>query len=208
MKSLARSARLREVDPAPPDWEVAFGRKAPVEVDLGCGRGDYAWQRARACREVNVVALDSRKKWIDRLRERGNRQGVDNLRAIRCDVTSDLPILFAPKFVSAFTIHHPDPWWKKRHRKRRLVQTHLVEQLARLLVPGGWVFLQTDVPDMADQIRSTFAANPLFRSTDAVAIQATRMGGLQSHREKKCQQLGIPVTRLAYVLENKERIAS
>ena len=108
----------------------------------------------------------------------------------------------------AFTIHHPDPWWKKRHRKRRLVQTHLVEQLARLLVPGGWVFLQTDVPDMADQIRSTFAANPLFRSTDAVAIQATRMGGLQSHREKKCQQLGIPVTRLAYVLENKERIAS
>lgn len=203
MLPLRQHALRRRVTPAPPRWEVAFGRRAPLEVDLGCGRGEYAWQRAVSFPTINVVALDNRKKWISRLRERCQARGISNLRAIRCDVTQDLPILFAESSVAAFTIHHPDPWWKKRHRKRRLVSTGFVELAARLLVPGGWVFLQTDVPDLADEMKAAFGAMPVFAPVDGEAWKRERMGDLRSHREKKCLQLGLPVRRLAYVLSRE-----
>jgi tRNA (guanine-N7-)-methyltransferase len=200
MLSLRRQTLLRSVTPSPPDWRKAFGSSAPIEVDLGCGRGDFAWQRAVGFPEINVVALDLRRKWIGRLRESYHRQGVTNLRAIRCDVTQDLPVLFALNSVRAFTIHHPDPWWKKRHRKRRMVRHQLVEQIQGILTPGGLVYLQTDVPDLADEIRSIFSCFEAFKPLEADAVCRDHLGGLQSHREKKCLELGIPIHRLAYSL--------
>ena len=76
MLSLRRQAMLRQVEPAPPDWAKAFGRTVPLEVDLGCGRGDYAWQRAAGCPAVGVVALDMRRKWISNLRRAAQREGL------------------------------------------------------------------------------------------------------------------------------------
>jgi tRNA (guanine-N7-)-methyltransferase len=204
MLSLLRHAQLRNIIPAPPDWEKAFGAAAPIEVDLGCGRGDYAWQRATGFPHIHVVALETRRKWIARLRQRCRQAGVNNLRVIRCDATQDLPVLFAADSVRGFTIHHPDPWWKKRHHKRRLVRPEVVQQMADILQPGGFVYLQTDVPDLAGEIRSVFAASRRFRPLDADQFRRERLAGLQSHREKKCLRLGVPVQRLAYELGELE----
>jgi len=201
MLSLVRQAQMRGVEPVPPDWQAAFGNQAPVEVDLGCGRGVYALERATRFPGVNVVALEVRKKWLVQLRARARRQGVLNLRAVRCDVSEDLPMLFAPATVSGFTIHHPDPWWKKRHRKRRLVRPSLVEVLVHLLRPGGWIFAQTDVPDLADEMQSVLAACDRLTAVDPVAHQRTCLGGIRSHRESKCRQAGIPVRSVACVLD-------
>jgi len=204
MLSLLRHAQLRNIIPTPPDWEKAFGAAAPVEVDLGCGRGDYAWQRAAGFPHIHVVALETRKKWITRLRQRCRQAGVENLRAIRCDATQDLPVLFAPDSVWGFTIHHPDPWWKKRHHKRRLVRPEVVRQMAVILRPGGFVYVQTDVPDLAVEIRSVLDACRQFHELPAESFRREQLGGLQSHREKKCLRLGIPVQRLAYRLGDLE----
>jgi tRNA (guanine-N7-)-methyltransferase len=198
MMSLRRHALMRKIQPVPPDWRVAFGRNAPIEVDLGCGRGEYAWHRALNFPGIDVVALDTRKKWLDRLRQRCTKEDIPNLRAIRCDVSEDLSILFPASSVSAFTVHHPDPWWKKRHRKRRLIRPEIVEVLADLLTPDGWVYLQTDVPDLANQMKAVFEACARFERLDADRIRREKMPGLASHRETKCQQLGIPFTRLAF----------
>lgn len=202
MLSLVRQARMRGVDdPAPPDWRAAFGNQAPLEVDLGSGRGVYALERAARFPFVNVVALEIRKKWLVQLRAHARRRGVRNLRAVRCDVAEDLPMLFAPATVSGFTIHHPDPWWKKRHRKRRLVRPTMVALLVRLLRPGGWIFAQTDVPDLADEMQSVFAACDRLSAVDPVVHQDTCLGGIRSHRESKCRQAGIPIRSMAYVLD-------
>jgi tRNA (guanine-N7-)-methyltransferase len=180
---------------------VGFGRKAPLEADLGCGRGDYALQRAVQFPNVNMVALEVRKKWIAHVRDRCRTTGIKNLRAIRCDVTQDLPMLFHERSVSAFTIHHPDPWWKKRHRKRRLIQTSFVEMASRLLIWEGWIFVQTDVSDLADEVQDAFSKHPFFVPADADAWKNNVMGGLRSHREAKCIKLGIPIYRMVYVLK-------
>lgn len=200
MLSLLRHAQMRNITPAPPDWKKAFGRAAPIEVDLGCGRGDYAWQRANCFPGIDVVALETRRKWVAGLRRRCRHAGLANLRAIRCDATQDLPVLFAKNSVRGFTVHHPDPWWKKRHHKRRMVRRRIVLQLAEIIEPGGFVYLQTDVPDLAEEIRSVFSACPEFEPIPAENFRRIHLGGLQSHREKKCLRLGIPVQRLAYLL--------
>ena len=200
MLSLLRHARLRNITPAPPDWEKAFGKAAPIEVDLGCGRGDYAWQRAVGSPEIHVVALEARRKWIMRLRQRCRHQGVTNLRAILCDATQDLPVLFAANSVRGFTVHHPDPWWKKRHHKRRLIRHQVILQIAEIVQPGGFVYIQTDVPDLAEEIRSVFSTCPAFKPTSAETLRSQHLGEVQSHRETKCLRLGIPVQRLAYTL--------
>ena len=200
MLPLSLQAQRRAIVPRPPRWTAAFGREAPLEVDLGCGRGDYTLARALARPELNLVALESRIKWVRRLRELCRRRGVENLRAIRCDVTADLRVLFGPGSVTGFSIHHPDPWWKKRHRKRRLIQSSFVQELARLLRPGGWVFLQTDVEDMADEVSSVFASLPAFVPLDGERWKAEELLGLRSHRERRCMQLGIPIRRMAWRL--------
>jgi tRNA (guanine-N7-)-methyltransferase len=198
MKSLKKIADKQGKALALPDWDNLFGRRAPLEVDLGCGRGYFARLRASEFPEINQIALDARIKWIELLQARIQKEKITNLQALRCDVTQDLPVLFAQDSVAGFTIHHPDPWWKKRHRKRRLIQPALVEQFASLLAPQGWVFIQTDVPDLATEIRQIFESNPDFTETDAERIRIEKLGGLSSHREKKCLQLGIPVNRLAF----------
>ncbi|NMB75431.1 MAG: tRNA (guanosine(46)-N7)-methyltransferase TrmB [Myxococcales bacterium] len=198
MIPLRLQAARRNVIPRPPDWDKAFRRGGAIFVDLGCGRGDLALELAQRCPERRVVALDNRKKWIERLRLRAQRQGVANLRAIRCDATQDLPVLFPPGSVSAILIHHPDPWWKKRHRKRRLVQVEWIAELARLLQPGGVVYLQTDVFDMAEEMAERFAAATGFTPLDAEAFKHKTLLGIRSHREKRCLALNLPIRRLAY----------
>jgi tRNA (guanine-N7-)-methyltransferase len=174
-------------------------------VDLGCGRGDYLLARARSEPGIGLVGIELRFKWIVRIREIARREGLTNLRILRCDAQHDLPLLFAPGGVRGFTIHHPDPWWKKRHRKRRLVRAAYLERLAWLLEPGGFVFYQTDVPDMATEVAQAFAGLAQFVATDAAAMARDRLGGAQSHRARKCHQLGIPVVQLAYLRTDTER---
>lgn len=198
MKSLLRSVRARQVAPAPPRWEVAFGREAALEVDLGCGRGRYAQERARRYPELNIVALESRRKWVEKIRRQCQRENISNLRIIHGDAAHDLPVLFSPGSVAGFTIHHPDPWWKKRHRKRRLVRPELVQLLVQLLVDDGWIYLQTDVPGLASEARRCFAARKQLYPVDALQFRQEVLGGIMSHRESKCLQLGIPLERLAY----------
>jgi tRNA (guanine-N7-)-methyltransferase len=114
-------------------------------------------------------------------------------------------MLFSEGTIAGFTSHHPDPWWKKRHKKRRMIRPEVVSQLARLLAPGGWVYLQTDVPDLADDMRTCFESNQAFTPVDALSFIRDRLGGLQSHRERKCIEKGIPVERMVYVTLGEER---
>ena len=199
MQPLIRSVLLRGVSPSPPRWEAAFGRRAPLEVDLGCGRGDYALERARGRPDLDLVALDARRSWVLELRRKAATAGLRNLRAICCDAGCDLPLLFGPSTVRGFTIFHPDPWWKKRHRKRRLVKPQFVALLARLLEPQGWVFVQTDVPDLAAEIEQIFLS-----SLDFLPIEPQqfflRFGPLPpSRRQKRCERLGLPFRRLVFL---------
>ena len=186
--------------PKPPDWSKVFSGPVRLEVDLGCGRGHYALSRALASPASQLIALDTKSRWIAEIRKRALAQGITNLRAIRCDASHDLALLFAPGSVAGFSLHHPDPWWKKRHRKRRIIQADFVDRLADFLQASGWFYAQTDVPDLAAEIRSVFDASERFVPIDVEGLLNDSLGGAQSHRARKCAQLGIPVQRMAFRL--------
>lgn len=122
-----------------------FAGAAPLEVELGSGKGDFILERATQFRQRNFLAIELAGSVFQWLAIRVARSGLDNLRAIRADARSVVNLMLPAAGVRAFHIYFPDPWPKSRHSKHRLLSPSLVSGLARCLEPGGRVYLATDV---------------------------------------------------------------
>lgn len=144
----------------PLDLAALFGREAPVEVDLGCGDGGFLLRYAPQHPERNYLGVDRLLGRIRKLDRKAPRLGLTNLRALRVDAAYLVRYLLRPGTVAAFHIYFPDPWPKKRHRGRRLVNAPFAGVLHRALGPGGTVYLRTDDADYFAQMQEVFATGP------------------------------------------------
>ncbi len=189
--------RLPEEQPLDP--RRLFSRPAaPLELEIGPGRGWFILERLEAA-PVNLIGLEIRRKWatiVDRrLAERGL---AGRARVFAEDARSALP-RFVGACLDVVFIHFPDPWWKKRHHKRLVVEPGLVGQLARVLRPGGELFIQTDVEERAEAYEQVVAAEPRFTPVGETARVADGpWGGARSPRERRALTDGLPVVRLHY----------
>lgn len=147
----------------PPDLLALFGRTLPVEVELGSGDGGFLLRYAPRHPETGFVAVERLMGRVSKLGRKAPRLGLTNIRALRVDADYFTRYLLRPGTVSAFHIYFPDPWPKKRHRRRRLVNPALAGAIHRALVPGGAVHLRTDDADYHAQVREVFAGAPGFR---------------------------------------------
>ncbi|HWV38708.1 MAG TPA: tRNA (guanosine(46)-N7)-methyltransferase TrmB [Vulgatibacter sp.] len=127
------------------DWSRIFGRRAPLEVEIGAGMGGFALGFAAAHPGVNLVAIEIRKKLAEGIRLKAEKRGLSNLVVLHGDAKVLLPRLFAPRSVDRFHVQFPDPWWKARHHGRRLVEDRFSILLYNLLRVGGTIELRTDV---------------------------------------------------------------
>jgi tRNA (guanine-N7-)-methyltransferase len=183
------------------DWAARFGREAPLEVEIGFGWGHFLLEYAAPRPDVDLVALEIRAKLAAHVARRAERLGLRNVAVIRGDARRRLPTLFAPGRIHAFHIQFPDPWWKKRHHKRRLVDDELTTLLHRLLVPGGRVYLRTDVLAYGRAMVAAFEdGSGRFENLEAPGAFAADDGlGVPSNRERRYLATGTPVYRLVYV---------
>jgi tRNA (guanine-N7-)-methyltransferase len=122
-----------------------FGRRAPLEVEIGSGRGDFIMERARAMPERNFLAIELAPAVFHWLEVGCLRAGLGNLRALRADARPVVNLFLPSGSVAAFHIYFPDPWPKNRHSKHRLFSASFAGGLARALASGGVVYLATDV---------------------------------------------------------------
>jgi tRNA (guanine-N7-)-methyltransferase len=129
-----------------PDWERDFGRRAPLEVEVGPGRGAFALDHAARHPEVDLVAVETRRSDCELIRARAARRGLRNLAVIQGDAKLLLPRLFRAGELSTLHVQFPDPWWKTRHHKRRMIDVEFAALVRKLLTPGGEVDFRTDVP--------------------------------------------------------------
>src|SRR5262245_4718329 len=141
--------RYREHAPRAPEhgfnlFEV-FPANAEIEMEIGFGRGQFLAQRSAAAPGVHLLGLEIKKKLVYQVAERFERQQLSRVRVMSGDVRAVLPGIQPEAAVARVFMHFPDPWWKKRHAKRRLFGDELIGQVARLLRPGGELFVQTDV---------------------------------------------------------------
>ena len=177
---------------------VVFGREQAVELEIGSGRGWFLVERLESKPDVLVVGLEIRRKWAqvvdDRLRKRGwGERG----RVFAEDARLVLPRLKAATLAAIF-IHFPDPWWKKRHRKRLVITPESVELIARALCPGGELFIQTDVVDRHQTYRKLIAETPALEAWADQAEIAENPHLARSPRERRCMEDGLPIYRLRY----------
>jgi len=190
--------RLPEEGDIDPRATLGSGGR-PVELEIGPGRGAFLIERLEASPDVFLLGLEIRKKWAsivdDRLRVRGI---APRGRVFAEDARSALP-RFKSGCVSVVFLHFPDPWWKKRHAKRRVVTGDLLEQIARLLVPGGELFYQSDVPERARDFEALAAERFVpWEQTGPSAAVTDNPYGASSNREKRARTDGLPVIRLRY----------
>lgn len=151
---------------APPQWENIYAAPtAPLHLDLGCGRGRFLLQMAQLQPNQNFLGLEIREPLVEQAIAWKTEQGLPNLHYLFCNVNNSLrPILasFPIGVLHRVTIQFPDPWFKRRHQKRRVVQPELVDELAEFLSVGGTVFVQSDVPEVAAEMRDRFDAHTSF----------------------------------------------
>lgn len=124
-----------------PDWGTR-----PVEVEIGPGRGAFALDHAGLHPDRTLVAIETRRSDCQLIRARAEKRGLGNLEVYQGDAKLLLPRMFLPGRLLAVHVQFPDPWWKTRHHKRRLVDVELSLLLRRLLQPGGAIDFRTDVP--------------------------------------------------------------
>jgi tRNA (guanine-N7-)-methyltransferase len=137
---------------APLDLEATFGRSAPKILEIGFGMGDSTASIAANQPENDFLGIEVHTPGVGALLKRIGAAGLTNLRIVQHDAVEVLEQMLAPACLDGVHIYFPDPWHKKRHHKRRLIQPALVALLANRLKPGGYLHLATDWQDYAEQM--------------------------------------------------------
>jgi len=144
----------------PLDLAVTFGRDAPTVLEVGFGMGDATAQIAAALPGTNFIGIEVHAPGVGALLKRIGEIGLSNLRLIQHDAVEVLEHMIAPGSLAGVHIYFPDPWHKKRHHKRRLIQPAWVRQLSTRLAPGGYLHCATDWQPYAEQMLEVLEAEP------------------------------------------------
>jgi tRNA (guanine-N(7)-)-methyltransferase len=147
---------------APIAPEVLFARRAPLEVDLGCGKGRFLLAHAARCPEVNVLGIDRLLVRLRKVERRVVRARLTNVRLLRVEASYAVTNLLPPDSVSTIYIFFPDPWPKRRHHRRRLIQPAFLDRLRVVLRHDGCVHIATDDMDYFTHIQRCFDASPAY----------------------------------------------
>jgi len=150
------------------DLDAAFGRSskgAPKILEIGFGMGETTATIAAAHPENDYLGIEVHTPGVGALFKQIGELGLTNIRIIQHDAVEVLNHMIAPGSLDGVHVFFPDPWPKKRHHKRRLLQPPLVALLASRLKPGGYLHAATDWEEYAQQILEVFAAEPLLENT-------------------------------------------
>jgi tRNA (guanine-N7-)-methyltransferase len=153
--------------PQPLDFKAVFGREAPVVLEIGSGMGETTARIAAGNPDIDYVAIEVHAPGIGSLLRRVEEEGLTNLRIIQHDAVEVLRDMVPAGSLAGIHVFFPDPWPKKRHHKRRLVQPAFAELAATRLARGGRLHVATDWREYAEQILEVLSAVPGLANTAA-----------------------------------------
>lgn len=153
--------------PAPLDLNLAFGRNAPKILEIGFGMGGATAEIAANAADTDFLGVEVHTPGVGSLLKLIDEQHLSNIRIIQHDVVEVLEHMIAPQSLAGVHIFFPDPWHKKRHNKRRLIQPEFVRQLVSRITPGGYLHCATDWEDYAIQMLDVLSHEPTLKNTAA-----------------------------------------
>ncbi|HEX2492165.1 MAG TPA: tRNA (guanosine(46)-N7)-methyltransferase TrmB [Steroidobacter sp.] len=188
-----------EFSAAPLDLDRLFGRSAPRMLEIGFGAGEALLAFAQTHPDWDCLGVEVHQPGVGRLLLGAHAAGLRNLRVVRHDAVEVLQQQLPPGSISLVHIFFPDPWPKKRHHKRRLIQPAFVDLLARTLAPAGAIRLATDWEPYAQHMRETLDAHPSLRNDAGAAGFVDRATERPLTRfERRGHRLGHGVWDLRY----------
>ncbi|CUA97329.1 tRNA (guanosine(46)-N7)-methyltransferase TrmB [Thiomonas bhubaneswarensis] len=150
-----------------PDWSAVFGREAPRVLEIGFGMGDATAKIAAARPEIDFIGVEVHPPGVGALLQRIDEARLSNLRIVQFDAVQVLRQMIAPRSLHGLHIYFPDPWPKKRHHKRRLIQPEFVQLATSRLQPGGYLHCATDWQPYAEHMLQVLRAEPGLVNTAA-----------------------------------------
>lgn len=176
------------------EWEAIYGRPGEIEIEIGSGKGSFLVAAAADRSDVNFLSIEQARPYAEHLRDRINRHDLRNVRIVRADAGRFLAERVVPGSVRALHIYFPDPWPKKRHRKRRLITPDFVAAAAQALEPGGEIRLVTDHAKYFASATATFEANSDLKAAPVPEAEMTDL----TNYERKYRAQGRPIHRARY----------
>lgn len=149
-------------NPTPLSWPAVFGNDHPIELEVGSGKGLFLANAARATPEHNFFGIEMARKYARKSAERLASLALTNVKVLAGDARGFLAHHVPPLSLRAVHVYFPDPWWKARHRKRRVFSESLVVDIERGLEHGGELKVATDVEEYYQVIRELIATHPRF----------------------------------------------
>lgn len=151
-----------DIPQQPLDWDQVFGRPAPRTLEIGFGAGEVLAELVPAHPEQDFIGIEVYRAGVGRLMGELAAADADNARLFCTDAADLLPLAFADASIDNVLLYFPDPWPKKRHHKRRIVQPAFADEIARILKPSGVWRLATDWANYAGHMRDVLDAHPAF----------------------------------------------
>lgn len=182
--------------PARMVWSEFFGNDNPVELDIGCGRGLFTYSASIENPDINYLGMEldygKGRRGAIRLKKRDSRNG----RIVGGDCNILLQKMIDTGSVAAAHVYFPDPWWKRRHKKRRLFTTEFIDTLYRVVEPGGFVHSWTDVEEYFGVISGLMNNDPRYKELPPPPERDPEHDmDYQTSFDRKKRQLGLPIYR-------------
>lgn len=183
---------------SPFDQEATFGRQAPLIVEIGFGMGDSLADMAESAPDTNFLGIEVHRPGVGKLLNHIDQRGLNNIRIYCHDAVDILHNCLAEHSVDRVQIFFPDPWHKKKHHKRRLIQTPFVNLLKSRLKPGGIIHLATDWQHYAEHMMDVLSADPQLENLAGAGQYSADTDRVETKFERRGQRLGHGVWDLMF----------
>ena len=186
---------------AVPHWQSIFDRgDRDFYLDIGCARGRFLLEMAQQNPHVNYLGIEIRKPLVELANLDRDRLGLTNLHYLFGNINSSAKVLLEslPQNIKTISVQFPDPWFKKKHYKRRVVQPELVTILVDYLAEEGEVFLQSDIKEVAVEMRDRFGADSRLIQQHESEWLETNPLSVPTERELHVLSQNLPVYRVLF----------
>lgn len=180
-------------------WDRFFDNVRPVEIEIGCGKGRFIINSAVAHPEINYIGIERALRYFRIMKERVVRRELANIRLLRDDAVYFVERFIPDETVSAYHVYFPDPWPKKRHRKRRLFNPRFLEEIERTLVRGGTLDFATDYVEYYEEILALLETSDRLAALEEIPERVRELGRDLTNFETKYTAEGRAIHRGAYV---------